>query len=732
MKYTQTISKLFIGILLLTFLSCAHTPKRPVEELTYRLIPQFADRFIFEEKVASDSLDFYEIESKGPKIIIRGNNDNSMAVGLNRYLKDFCLTTITWDIADSIYMPDNLPSVPSIVRGKARCQNRFFLNYCTFGYTMPWWKWDDWERFIDWMALNGINLPLAITGQEAVWYHVWKKMGLTDEEIRNYFTGPAHLPWHRMSNLDYWQGPLPLSWLKNQENLQKQIVKRERELNMKPVLPAFAGHVPQELNRVFPKAKISRLSEWGGFPDRYRSHFLDPMDSLFSVIQKEFLTEQTKMFGSDHIYGADPFNELVPPSWEPEYLSSVSRTIYESMSQVDPQAIWIQMTWLFYIDMPSWTKERVNAFVNAVPKGKMILLDYYAENKEVWRITDRYFGQPYIWCYLGNFGGNTMLAGNMKETGMRIENVFHEGGDNFTGIGSTLEGFDVNPLMYEYVFDKAWDISIPDESWIEKLADRRTGKIDPHARNAWKLLYDSIYTQPAQLGQGALTNARPSFKGHGNWTTQPYINYDNKTLLKAWGEMLQATPRNNDLYSFDVVNIGRQVLGNYFSVLRDRFTKAYIHKDKNELSRIGQQMINLLTDIDELLSTHSAFSFERWINKARQTGITDEESDYFEQNARTLLTTWGEKNQSLNDYANRTWAGLVQNYYRVRWKMFIDDAISALNEGKEFDEKALFRKVTDFELSFTQQTGYSEVQSKRNSVETAKKMYQKYASQIAE
>ena len=90
---------------------------------------------------------------------------------------------------------------------------------------------------------------------------------------------------------------------------------------------------------------------------------------------------------------------------------------------------------------------------------------------------------------------------------------FTRGGDNFTGIGSTLEGFDVNPLMYEYVFDKAWDISIPDESWIEKLADRRTGKIDPHARNAWKLLYDSIYTQPAQLGQGALTTPAPLSKG---------------------------------------------------------------------------------------------------------------------------------------------------------------------------------------------------------------------------
>jgi alpha-N-acetylglucosaminidase len=48
--------------------------------------------------------------------------------------------------------------------------NASFLNYCTFtfGYTMLWWRWDDWERFIDWMALNGINMPLAIAEQEAV------------------------------------------------------------------------------------------------------------------------------------------------------------------------------------------------------------------------------------------------------------------------------------------------------------------------------------------------------------------------------------------------------------------------------------------------------------------------------------------------------------------------------------------------------------------------------------
>ena len=154
---------------------------------------------------------------------------------------------------------------------------------------MPWWTWKDWERLIDWMALNGINMPLAITGQESVWYRVWTKLGLTDEEIRNYFTGPAHLPWHRMSNLDYWQGPLPKEWLDTQEALQKQIVARERQFNMRPILPAFAGHVPSELKRIYPEAKISRMSSWGGFEDKYRSHFLDPLDPLFATIQKEFL-----------------------------------------------------------------------------------------------------------------------------------------------------------------------------------------------------------------------------------------------------------------------------------------------------------------------------------------------------------------------------------------------------------------------------------------------------------
>jgi alpha-N-acetylglucosaminidase len=58
-----------------------------------------------------------------------------------------------------------------------------------------WWDWLRWEREIDWMALNGINLALAFTGQEAIWQRVYSKLNLTQEDINEHFSGPAFLAW---------------------------------------------------------------------------------------------------------------------------------------------------------------------------------------------------------------------------------------------------------------------------------------------------------------------------------------------------------------------------------------------------------------------------------------------------------------------------------------------------------------------------------------------------------
>lgn len=717
---------LFVSILAAGCGAVSDTSPEVMRGMCGRLLGQHSDEFRFEFIPDTAGCDVFSVESFKDKILIKGNSANSMAVGLNHYLKNYCNVRVSWYLSDAVDMPEDLPAVPEKVVVKSRCDNRFFLNYCTFGYTMPYWKWEDWERLIDWMALNGVNMPLAITGQESVWYKVWTDMGLSDGQIRSYFTGPAHLPWHRMSNVDYWQSPLPMSWLENQEELQKKILERERAFGMTPVLPAFAGHVPAELKEVCPEAEIYTMSRWGGYDDKYRSHFIDPEDPLYAEIQKRFIEEQTKVYGTDHIYGIDPFNEVDSPHWNEEYLSNVSEKIYESIKDADPQAKWLQMTWMFYHAAEKWTPSRIKAFLDAVPEDKLILLDYYCDFTEIYRRTDNYHGKPYIWCYLGNFGGNTMLAGNIGDIDFKMDRLFKEGGDNVFGVGATLEALDVNPLMYEYVFDKAWDNGTTPEKWVGKWALCRGGDRNSHIADAWKSLYEKVYTKEALCGQAVLVNARPQLKGVQGWNTHPEIHYDNADLWNIWSDLLQASEVDNDLYRFDVVNIGRQVLGNLFSEYRAEFTDCYEKGDIAGAEAAAAGMDGLIADIDRLLATSVELNIGKWIRDARDFGKTEAEKRYYEENARCILTVWGQKGTQLNDYANRGWAGLTGSFYRSRWNRFTDAVISAMKSGRKFSQEAWQKQIIDFEYQWTLESEDFPLVSGEDPVAVAAELFQKY------
>ena len=736
MKKTYFIA--LLGILLCV--SCAKMETDPeviaMRGLVNRVIPEFSDQIQLGR--LNDTIDRYEFESVDNKIVIRGNNANSMAVGLNRYLKYYCHAEFPWFMEEALEMPATLPMVPEKVSETARVPERFFLNYCTFGYTMPWWSWEQWEHFIDWMAMNGINLPLAITGQESVWYEVWSDLGLTDEEIRSYFTGPAHLPWHRMQNIDRWGGPLPMSWLENQKALQQKIVARERELNMKPVLPGFAGHVPPCIKRIYPDAPLASLGDWAGFDSTCWCKFLDPLDPLYTEIQQKFIAKQTEFFGTDHIYGMDIFNEMIPPSWDPEYLGRVSRQVYESLESADPEGRWLEMTWLFWNERQYWDIDnRIEAYITSFPKERHLLLDYYCERQPIWERTNSYYGVPYIWCYLGNFGGNSMLAGNLDTVNVRIERAFEKGGDNFVGIGSTLEGFDCNPFMYEYVFEKAWDSPLHQDvdAWVECLADQRAGMEDPNMRAAWKLLADSVYNKVSSPGQTVRINQRPTMgnvKEYKQYYVAPTYRYNNLTLLNVLDDLL-ASECNTRARHFDVVNITRQLLGNYFSDLYIDFLKAFKEDDYETLHQIEATMTSILDDTDKILATESAFLVGRWIKDARAIGITDEDKDYFESNARNIITTWGEEDALLNEYASRAWAGLTETYYAYRWKEFFKDVNASIKAKKPFEEKAYHDRICKYEGQWwRERLGQFNSEPQGDGVALAKEIAEKYREQLME
>ena len=705
-----------------------------VQGLIHRLLPGKERNFelVWLDKGAINGLDSFYLGSKGKKVVIKGSSQLALAKALNTYLEQFCHTRISWYAADSIWLPEELPVVNKPVSQTCRFEKRFFLNYCTFGYTTLWWQWKDWERLIDWMALSGINMPLAITGQEYIWQKVWEQFGMTAGQTRAFFTGPEHLPWQRMGNLDRWQGPLPQEYIDGQFELQKRILKRERAFGMTPILPAFAGHVPYDLKKLYPDIKISNLGSYDTGPEN-DAYFLDPMDSLFISIQKAYLSLQNQLLGTDHYYGADPFNEMTPPSLEPDYLANVSRTIYKGMQDVDTAAVWVQMGWTFYYQRKDWTNPRLEAMIKAVPQGKMLLLDYFCERTEVWKLTDGYFNAPYIWCYLGNFGGNTQMAAPLQKVAKLLPVT--EADPNrrhMIGLGSTLEGFGVNEFMYEWLFDYGWNPAVSDaKNWIKDYADSRVGHKDPVLESAWEKLLAIIYNdQVSGVGLGNIVQSQPMLKGHGYYSGLSNYDYNQMATILPVFLMADSVSKKKPGYLRDLAVLEKQVLVNLAVSFRDTIAKAYYAKDSVSFNRYTHLFLGLCDDLDQVTGTQSELLLGKWIQDARAFGTTPDQKNYYEKCARILITTWGGETKNIVEYAAKDWNGLISSYYKKRWQLYFDFLRKTLATGAAPDQQAFDTQRQHFDWNWVNTHAPKQefmVEPLSNPLEICEKVYRKWA-----
>ena len=227
--------------------------------------------------------------------------------------------------------------------------SRYYQNVCTVSYSMVWWNFSRWEREIDWMAMNGLNLILSFTGQEYVWQKFYTSIGLNNSAIKSFFSGPAFLAWQRMGNIQGWGGPLDNGWIESQARLQKQIVARIREFGMINVLPGFAGHVPAALKDLFPLSNFTRNSDWNHFNSTYSDDYLlKPNDAMFKVLGEKYYEMLIEEYGSDHVFNCDTYNEMNPSSTDLAYLADVNKAIYETMKSADEDAVFLMQGWLFH------------------------------------------------------------------------------------------------------------------------------------------------------------------------------------------------------------------------------------------------------------------------------------------------------------------------------------------------------------------------------------------------
>ncbi|GAT64015.1 alpha-N-acetylglucosaminidase [Paludibacter jiangxiensis] len=702
--------------------------------LIKRIVPAHADKFIVEPLTDNNGKDGFELSSRGNKIVLAGNDGVAVASALYYYLNEYCHCQITWN-GVNMNLPAQLPKVDKKITKSSPYDYRNYLNYCTYNYSMSWWDWNRWEKEIDWMALHGINMPLAITGEEYVWNEVYKEMGFTSKELENFFCGPAYFSWFWMGNLDGWGGPLPQSWMNRQKDLQLKILQRERELGMKPVLSAFTGHVPAAFKERFPNAKLKQTNWNNGFADTY---ILDAEDPLFAEIGKKYLQKQTALFGTDHLYSADTFNENEPPSNEPEFLSKLSARVYEGMRQADPEAVWVMQGWLFFSDRKFWNAPQVKALLDAVPNDKMILLDLITEYEPVWKRTEAYYGKPWIWNMLHNFGGNISLFGQMERVASQpAAALADKNAGKLKGIGLTMEAIEQTPVLYELMMENTWRTSAIDlDQWLKSYIRNRYGKgtvaSNADMFKAWQVLKSTVYNgKDIRDGAESILTGRPTFDSATVWT-KTRLNYKRADLIPAWDLFVKTADvyKNSDGFRYDLVDLTRQVLANYARTLQVKWIKAYQDRDQVAFKRYSDTYLELISDMDRLLATRSDFLLGKWLADARSCGTTESEKALYERNARDLITLWGDADSPLHEYSCRQWSGLLNDFYKVRWQKFFAETEKAMAAGKEMDVKAFGKEISQWEWQWVNQHKDFPTQVSGNSVLEAQRLYKKYRNQL--
>lgn len=723
-------SFILLMIMLLPFTIAAQLNTQASKALIQRILPKHATHFIVEPIAAENGKDIFEVESRAGKIVLRGNNGLSVASALYHYLTEYAHCQITWN-GTNLNLPASLPVVKEKVHKATPYTYRYYLNYCTFNYSMSWWDWERWQKEIDWMALHGINMPLAITGEEYTWYVVYKEMGFSDAELKDFFSGPAYFGWFWMGNLDAWGGPLPLSWMKSHKVLQEKILQRERELGMKPVLPAFTGHVPPAFKKKYPNAKLKATNWTNGFADTY---ILDSEDPLFAEIGKKFLQKQTQLFGTDHLYSADTFNENEPPSDDPAFLSALSARIYEGMKQADTAATWVMQGWLFYSDRKFWKAPQIEALLKAVPGDKMLLLDLAAEIEPVWKRTNAFYGKPWIWNMLHNFGGNVNLFGRMDgvATGP-AEALNDKASGKMWGIGLTMEAIEQNPVMYELMTQHTWQTEpIVLDAWIPKYVLNRYGASSTDLVNAWQILRQTVYNgKEIRDGAESIVTGRPTFDSTTVWT-RTKLNYDRRALLPAWDLFIQAAGKGiqTDGFRYDLVDVTRQVLANYAGPLQKKWVAAYQEKDTAAFNKYSKAFIQLTSDMDVLLATRKDFMLGPWLSTARSNGTTPAEKALYEQNARDLITLWGDANSPLHEYSNRQWSGLLNDFYKPRWQQFFATLQQSLRTGVEPDLKQFEASIKNWEWKWVKTQKAFPVVPIGDPIKISVSLYKKYRKEV--
>lgn len=658
--------------LLCSFSSVASLQTEVVAGMLERIDSGLSAKMLLEIDADSIGGDWFELSQEDIRPKITANSPLSLAAGVGWYMKYVANHQLCWTDMRAA-MPDTLPAVAEPVRMSTDLSLRYYLNYCTHSYSMAFWDWERWEREVDWMALHGINMPLAVTGTDVLWRNVLRRLGYSEERITSFIAGPGFQAWWLMNNLEGWGGPVSDEWLERQLELERRILDRMRAFGMKPVLAGYSGMVPHDARETL-GLDVADPGLWLGYT---RPAFLQPSDKDFSRVAEVYYDELRRLYGPVDYFSMDPFHEGGDVSRV--NLEEAGKAIMAAMKQANPQAAWV---------IQCWGGNPRPQMIDSLPKGDILVLDLHAEAHPQWS-TRGFSGHDWLYCMLHNFGGNIGLYGRMPSIAEGFAAACEDG--SLRGVGLTMEGIETNPVLYELMSELPWRGGVVNlDEWIRGYAKARYGVSDPQVEEAWRLLMRSVYScpqgNPQQGTAESVFCARPSDNpvNASTWACYtPY--YDPEDVSRAAHLLVDHAPAfaDNLSYIYDMVDVTRQAVADRGRRVAAKISDALGRGDSVAYRRESDRFLRLIELQDTLLGTVSDFRLGRWLEMARNSAATPADKALNEWNARVQITTWGGREPSdrggLHDYSNREWQGLLRDFYLPRWQRWFEARLQNWN-----------------------------------------------------
>ncbi len=629
--------------------------------------------------------DYFSIASLKNKIMLTSNNGVGLASAFNHYLKEVCNCHIS-RYGKQVKLPKNLPNVIGKIDCNTTFKYRYAYNYCTHSYSMAFWSDEQWQREIDFLALNGVNLVLDILGMEEVYRRFLTKLGYRHREIKNFITGPSYYAWFYMGNVCGIGGPVHDNFFFEKCQMARRNHRRMQALGMNIVLQAYTGMVPRDIKKKDRDVPTIEQGKWKGIEQPL---IVNPDSAYYVKFAKLFYECQKEVFGDiTHFYAGDIGHEggkLDKGSAKDSYTN-----VMETLLQYDKDAMWVVQCWALNPNK-LFTKS-----VKAYRDNHILMLDLNTEkinhNANNFSRLAKYGN---VLCgLLNNFGGRPGLYGDITKIPAMVKNASQR--PNFKGIALTAESTQVNPIVTDIFFSTIWENIEDVTEWAKKYALRRYGKENEHINESIEILLKTVYGSdngPLSFGASETMGCRRPLDPESKMFTARgtvKIPYSTKEFDKAVSLFLKDYDRfkDNECYVYDAVDLLRQAICNRLTSVVRKTVSAYKSKDYLVCVEYGEKLLSLLDALDRVLLNCKEFTFNSYIGPVCEYAdkLDDFTRELYMINAKALITTWYCRllcdDGNLHDYAHRQLGDLVHSFHKMRWKKFIEQVKIEMDGGK--------------------------------------------------